>query len=225
MHEKRSNTGDIMIGNEIDEKNEKDDDQFEFEKTNHVKHFDDNDEEEFSSCSLIHNHKPVSSGRLYMPGLVYLYDMSYIKYFEGVGYPRFAVDILETAKFWIKEATEESETNPAFDICNVRVKISDLGNACWVDHHYSEEIQTRQYRSPEVILRAGYDTTADIWSVACLAFEMATGDYLFDPRSTNSMTRDEDHLVRMMELLGPLPRDVIFAGMRQRKFSIVEENF
>lgn len=132
MHEKRSNTGDIMIGNEIDEKNEKDDDQFEFEKTNHVKHFDDNDEEEFSSCSLIHNHKPVSSGRLYMPGLVYLYDMSYIKYFEGVGYPRFAVDILETAKFWIKEATEESETNPAFDICNVRVKISDLGNACWV---------------------------------------------------------------------------------------------
>jgi serine/threonine protein kinase len=34
---------------------------------------------------------------------------------------------------------------------NVRVKIVDLGNACWFHHHFSTEIQTRQYRSPEVI--------------------------------------------------------------------------
>ena len=86
------------------------------------------------------------------------------------------------------------------------------------DHHYSEDIQTRQYRSPEVILRAGYGPSADIWSVACLAFELATGDYLFDPRSTSSTTRDEDHIARMMELLGPLPREVIFAGARRQKF-------
>jgi len=33
---------------------------------------------------------------------------------------------------------------------NVRVKIVDLGNACWYHHHFSTEIQTRQYRSPEV---------------------------------------------------------------------------
>lgn len=33
---------------------------------------------------------------------------------------------------------------------NVRVKIVDLGNACWFHHHFSTEIQTRQYRSPEV---------------------------------------------------------------------------
>ena len=30
------------------------------------------------------------------------------------------------------------------------VKIADLGNACWVHHHFTEEIQTRQYRSLEV---------------------------------------------------------------------------
>lgn len=35
---------------------------------------------------------------------------------------------------------------------NVRVKIVDLGNACWFHHHFSTEIQTRQYRSPEVII-------------------------------------------------------------------------
>jgi serine/threonine protein kinase len=33
---------------------------------------------------------------------------------------------------------------------NVKVKIVDLGNACWYHHHFSTEIQTRQYRSPEV---------------------------------------------------------------------------
>ena len=33
---------------------------------------------------------------------------------------------------------------------NVRVKIVDLGNACWTHHHFTSKIQTRQYRSPEV---------------------------------------------------------------------------
>jgi len=33
---------------------------------------------------------------------------------------------------------------------NVNVKVVDLGNACWFHHHFSTEIQTRQYRSPEV---------------------------------------------------------------------------
>jgi len=32
----------------------------------------------------------------------------------------------------------------------INVKICDLGNACWINHHFSTEIQTRQYRSPEV---------------------------------------------------------------------------
>jgi hypothetical protein len=35
----------------------------------------------------------------------------------------------------------------------VNVKIVDLGNACWVRRHFSDDIQTRQYRCPEV--RAG----------------------------------------------------------------------
>ena len=57
------------------------------------------------------------------------------------------------------------------------VKIADLGNACWSSHHFTEDIQTRQYRSLEVLLGAGYGTPADIWSCACMAFELATGDW------------------------------------------------
>ena len=58
---------------------------------------------------------------------------------------------------------------------NLEVKIADLGNACWEHHHFTEDIQTRQYRSLEVLLGAGYGPPADIWSCACMAFELATG--------------------------------------------------
>jgi serine/threonine-protein kinase SRPK3 len=50
----------------------------------------------------------------------------------------------------------------------VKIKIADLGNACWVNHHFTEDIQTRQYRSPEVILGGRWDAGADIWSLACM---------------------------------------------------------
>jgi serine/threonine-protein kinase SRPK3 len=64
----------------------------------------------------------------------------------------------------------------------MKLKIADLGNACWLWHHFAHEIQTRQYRSPEVIIRADYNATADLWSLACMMFEMLTGDFLFEPR-------------------------------------------
>ncbi|KAI0737421.1 kinase-like domain-containing protein [Daedaleopsis nitida] len=50
----------------------------------------------------------------------------------------------------------------------ITVKIADLGNATWVEHHFTDDIQTRQYRCPEVILGAKWGPSADIWSVACI---------------------------------------------------------
>ena len=72
-----------------------------------------------------------------------------------------------------------------------RVKIVDFGNACWIDRHFTSDIQTRQYRSPEVIMGAPYCTSADLWSMACLVFELATGDLLFDPHAGGAYERDE----------------------------------
>lgn len=58
--------------------------------------------------------------------------------------------------------------NDGFEI--ISVKIADLGNACWVGHHFTNDIQTRQYRSPEVILGAKWGASTDVWSMACMVY-------------------------------------------------------
>ncbi|XP_029907310.1 SRSF protein kinase 1b isoform X2 [Myripristis murdjan] len=100
----------------------------------------------------------------------------------------------------------------------LQVKIADLGNACWVHKHFTDDIQTRQYRSLEVLMGAGYSTPADIWSTACMAFELATGDYLFEPHSGEDYSRDEDHIALIIELLGKVPRKLILAGKYSKEF-------
>uniref|UniRef100_M3ZGB4 non-specific serine/threonine protein kinase n=2 Tax=Xiphophorus maculatus TaxID=8083 RepID=M3ZGB4_XIPMA len=87
--------------------------------------------------------------------------------------------------------------------------ISDLGSSCWVYKHFSEEIQTRQYRSLEVLLRSEYGPPADLWGVACMALESLTGDLLFHPKAGEFMSLEEDHIGQIVELLCRIPPDVV----------------
>lgn len=114
--------------------------------------------------------------------------------------------------------SDSRKPDPVRDICDIPVKLADLGNACWTYHHFTEDIQTRQYRCLEVLIGAGYGPPADIWSTACMAFELATGDYLFEPHSGDGYSRDEDHLAHIIELLGPIPRHIALAGKYSREF-------
>ena len=43
------------------------------------------------------------------------------------------------------------------------------------------------------LVGADYDTSVDIWSLACMIFELVTGEYLFNPKeqSGGKYTRDE----------------------------------
>ncbi|XP_067382853.1 SRSF protein kinase 3 isoform X1 [Channa argus] len=109
------------------------------------------------------------------------------------------------------EATDKEHVNPQ-TLKYVTVKIADLGSSCWVYKHFCEEIQTRQYRSLEVLLGAEYGPAADIWSVACMAFELVTGDSLFEPRASESLSLEEDHIAQIMELLGKIPPAVVLSG-------------
>ena len=93
-----------------------------------------------------------------------------------------------------------------------RVKIADFGNACWTFEHFTSDIQTRQYRAPEVILGiqkkeqkkkslkcafffvssgANYDTSCDMWSMGCMTFELLTGDLLFEPKNGKHFDKND----------------------------------
>lgn len=100
------------------------------------------------------------------------------------------------------------------------LKIIDLGNSVRKDKTSYTEITTRQYRAPEVILGYKYTSAVDIWSTACLIFEMATGDVLFTPKEscTKSYSKDDDHLAQMIELLNPIPYKMKFGGKKSKLF-------
>ncbi|KAL1925274.1 uncharacterized protein VTP21DRAFT_157 [Calcarisporiella thermophila] len=105
-----------------------------------------------------------------------------------------------------------SSSSSNSELTDITVKIADLGNACWVDHHFTNDIQTRQYRSPEVILGCRWNSSADIWSLACMVFELLTGDYLFNPHASSRFTKDDDHIAQIIELLGQFPKHLALSG-------------
>lgn len=59
------------------------------------------------------------------------------------------------------------------------VRLIDFGNGVFSRDHHSTIINTRQYRSPEVILEQGWDEKSDMWSIGCVVAEMYTGELLF----------------------------------------------
>jgi serine/threonine protein kinase len=95
-------------------------------------------------------------------------------------------------------------------------KIGDIGNSCFLGFPNNSLIQTRQYRSPEVLLGLPYDASADIWSLACMTYEFAVRSHLFDPRldedaasqdSENKAVIDALHLSMIEKVIGPIPED------------------
>jgi serine/threonine-protein kinase SRPK3 len=62
------------------------------------------------------------------------------------------------------------------DMHTIKVKIIDVGNACWVSEHFTNDLQTRQYRSPEVILGAAWGASADVWSMSCMVNPSTNSD-------------------------------------------------
>jgi len=118
----------------------------------------------------------------------------------------------------IARAAQQPDLRDREVLQSARAVVVDLGNACWTHRHFSEDIQTRQYRAPEVLIGSKYDTSADMWSMGCICFELLTGDLLFDPREGGNYDRDEDHLAMFQELLGKIPKKIALGGKYSKKF-------
>ncbi|THG15358.1 hypothetical protein TEA_029022 [Camellia sinensis var. sinensis] len=80
------------------------------------------------------------------------------------------------------------------------IKIIDFGSACMEDRTVYSYIQSRYYRSPEVLLGYQYTTAIDMWSFGCIVAELFLGLPLFPGAS------EFDLLGRMIKILGCQPQ-------------------
>jgi serine/threonine protein kinase len=85
-------------------------------------------------------------------------------------------------------------------------KIADLGTIHSLDHMMEENrfpcIQTRYYRSPEVIVKIPYDCNVDYWSIATMYYELSEGELMFNPHHTSKLTTDQVHLYEIIQWIG-----------------------
>jgi dual specificity tyrosine-phosphorylation-regulated kinase 2/3/4 len=92
------------------------------------------------------------------------------------------------------------------------IKIIDFGSSCFEDERVYTYIQSRFYRSPEVILGLPYDTGIDMWSFGCILAELYTGYPLFP--GENEM----EQLACVMEVFGTPPQSLVDLSNRKNMF-------
>ena len=76
------------------------------------------------------------------------------------------------------------------------IKVIDFGSSCFEHEKVYTYIQSRFYRSPEVILGMNYHTAIDIWSLGCIIAELYSGYPLFPGEN------EQEQLACIMEVLG-----------------------
>jgi dual specificity protein kinase YAK1 len=76
------------------------------------------------------------------------------------------------------------------------IKIIDFGSACHETQTVYTYIQSRFYRSPEVLVGLPYSSSIDMWSLGCIAAELFLGLPLFPGSS------EYNQISRIVEMLG-----------------------
>lgn len=77
-----------------------------------------------------------------------------------------------------------------------QIKVIDFGSACHEMQTVYTYIQSRFYRSPEVLLGLPYSTSIDMWSLGCIVVELFLGLPLFPG------TSEYNQVARITEMLG-----------------------
>ncbi|KWU44252.1 kinase-like protein, partial [Rhodotorula sp. JG-1b] len=92
------------------------------------------------------------------------------------------------------------------------VKVIDFGSSCFENEKVYTYIQSRFYRSPEVILGQNYHMSIDMWSLGCIMAEMYTGYPIFPGEN------EQEQLACIMEILGVPDKYLVDRSSRKRLF-------
>ncbi|KAG8890425.1 dual specificity protein kinase yak1 [Tulasnella sp. 332] len=93
-----------------------------------------------------------------------------------------------------------------------QIKVIDFGSACFEGETVYTYIQSRFYRSPEVLLGLSYSAAIDMWSLGCIAVELFLGLPLFPG------TSEYNQITRIVEMLGMPPLEMLERGKQSRNF-------
>lgn len=92
------------------------------------------------------------------------------------------------------------------------LKVIDFGSSCFENEKVYTYIQSRFYRSPEVILGMTYGLPIDMWSVGCILAELFTGVPIFPGEN------EQEQLACIMEVFGPPEKHLIEKSTRKKLF-------
>ncbi|KAI8904346.1 kinase-like domain-containing protein [Gorgonomyces haynaldii] len=92
------------------------------------------------------------------------------------------------------------------------IKVIDFGSACHENQTVYTYIQSRFYRSPEVLLGLPYTSNIDMWSLGCIAAEIFLGLPLFPG------TSEYNQMSRIVEMLGLPPTYMLDKGKQTHQF-------
>lgn len=92
------------------------------------------------------------------------------------------------------------------------IKVIDFGSSCFENERVYTYIQSRFYRSPEVILGMTYGMPIDMWSLGCILAELFTGVPIFPGEN------EQEQLACIMEVFGPPEKHLIEKSTRRKLF-------
>ena len=92
------------------------------------------------------------------------------------------------------------------------IKVIDFGSSCLENEKVYTYIQSRFYRSPEVILGMAYGMPIDMWSIGCILAELLTGYPIFPGEN------EQEQLACIMEVFGPPEKHLIEKSTRKKLF-------
>ncbi|XP_067937121.1 dual specificity tyrosine-phosphorylation-regulated kinase 4-like [Watersipora subatra] len=146
-----------------------------------------------------------------------LYELIKKNNFQGFSIPlirRFAFSILQCLKVLHKDRIIHCDLKPENILLKQKgqssIKVIDFGSSCYEPERVYTYIQSRFYRSPEVILGLDYSMAIDMFSLGCILAELYTGYPLFPGEN------EVEQLACIMEIMG-LPPGALLERAKRRK--------
>ncbi|KAL0231974.1 hypothetical protein PCE1_002971 [Barthelona sp. PCE] len=156
-----------------------------------------------------------------------LYELIHFNHF--CGYPlktcsNIVKNILTTLSILEQNDIIHSDLKPenilATNIHNLETNVTviDFGSSCYGHKKIFSYLQSRFYRSPEIICGCSYSTKIDMWSLGCVAAELFLGLPIFPGVS------EYNQISRIVEMRGMPHADMVIGAKNEKKYFKVDDS-